>query len=159
MPFDPEETVLDEDLIVVPKSMDDDRNFYHDKSVYYNIKVKQEVSSDEEKNATAIPIGPIQPHQPQKKSRHIKVKYICHICGQDYLNESDLTNHIAQHEGIMYNCDTCHKTFHSRKSFDTHNKVYLEGLLIYNQCGKTFEYVGSLQNHLQKHKGIFFNVT
>ena len=67
MPFDTEETVFDEDLIFVPKPMDDDRNLYHDKSVYYKIKVEQEVSSDEEKIATAIPKKPIQPHQPQKK--------------------------------------------------------------------------------------------
>ena len=82
---------------------------------------------------------------------------MCQTCGQKYLNDSDLNNHTAQHEGITYNYDTCLKTFYSRKSFDTHNKGHVQGLFICNQCGKTFDYEGSLQNHVLKHKGIVYH--
>ena len=46
--------------------------------------------------------------------------------------------------------------FYSRKLFDTHNKVCLEGLFICNQCRKKFDYEGSLSNHEQVHKGTLF---
>ena len=104
-------------------------------------------------NSSQYPMGPVKPGRKKKPKKNIKGLFACEICGQDYANGSDLANHIAQHEGVTYTCETYDKVFQSRKSFDNHAHSHREGPYTCDQCGKTFDYVGSLSNHMDMHSG------
>ena len=91
---------VDEDVFIIPKPLDDDKNCYHDKSK----PVKAEVTCDSDKDiqeeasaALAIPMGPVKPRRCKSKTA-VKGLYVCQICGQDYINKSDFNNHMQQHE-------------------------------------------------------------
>ena len=66
--MDTETTVIDKELAIIPKPIDDDKNLYHDKTELFKVEVEEEISSDEpqdeEASASQIPMGPMKPIQP-----------------------------------------------------------------------------------------------
>ena len=90
-------------------------------------------------------------HQPAVKGLHV-----CQVCGQDYTNRSDFSNHMTQHEGLQYTCEQCEKIFYSRKSFKNHTKAHNEGPQVCSQCQQSFQLKSTLINHLKVHKGITY---
>ena len=124
------------------------------------IKVeKPDCSSVEEDESTSakafnMPMGPAKPHKQHQKTS-VKGLHICHICGQDYMNKSDLSNHIGQYEGLTFTYELCHKVFYSFTSFDTHSKAHESGPHQCNQCGQTFEYATSLSNHVKTQSKVY----
>ena len=75
--------------------------------------------------------------------------------GQDYINKSNFLNHSAQHEGMTYSCELCHKVFHSHKAFDMHAKGHELGIFECNQCSQQFDYETSLSNHVKMHTNVY----
>ena len=125
------ETVIYLDEISIHlKPVDDNKNIHIDPKKRGSFTVEAEApncsSSDEEPQAASMPMGPVKAkihqHQPAVKGLHI-----CQVCSQDYTNRSDLSNHIAQHQGLEYTCEQCEKIFYSRKSFENHTKDHTEG--------------------------------
>ena len=148
---------------------DDDRYTYHDPKKWKPMWTKEEVLScssnfenddadgDEMMMLMMITLVIIQwdllnLSQTESQRRMLKGLFACEICEQDYTNGSNLVNHMVQHEGI-----TCtHVTnviryFSHEKSFDNHARTHSDGLLTCDQCGKTFQYLGSLSNHFKTH--------
>ena len=154
-----ETVVYDDEILIHPKPVDDDPNHYHDRSSPFTVKEEapdcSSAEEDDQDKEAGIPMGPVKPKKCCTKTV-VKGLHICEICGQDYRNKSDLTNHMGQHAGLTFNCEQCGKIFFTRKSFEVHLKVHMEGPIVCSQCAKNFEYPGSLVHHMKTHSSITY---
>ena len=144
-------------FFIIPKPDDDDKNWFHDKSKSVKVEVTCDSDEDMEEEAaaaSAIPMGPVKPRLHKRKTA-VKGLYVCEICGLDYVNKSDFTNHMQQHEGVTFTCTQCEKVFYLQKGFDNHAKAHQDGLHECPQCSQKFELKSSLTNHIKSHTNVY----
>ncbi|XP_037285892.1 uncharacterized protein LOC119178754 isoform X2 [Rhipicephalus microplus] len=81
--------------------------------------------------------------------------YRCFICGQNFMQKSSLIKHERVHTAKMpYACKTCPSKFCKKASLSRHMQLHAAGVEMFHctECGKTFERIKTLRNHLKWHK-------
>ena len=99
-PPEPSIDVVVDDLIITQRNPDDDRNTYDDPGKYPPMTIKCEFldcsSAEEEENSDSNDnqddlLRMLAPSIQSRKKQSVKGLHICHLCGKDYVNKSDLT--------------------------------------------------------------------
>lgn len=87
-------------------------------------------------------------------------KYICKLCGMEYLRNLNLVRHMRIHTGeVPYVCELCGKGFRRKdwlrihSSVHTGNKQKRSKGYSCDECGKKFTSFTELQSHVYKHRG------
>lgn len=111
-------------------------------------------------------------HKNYKKIEHLRFhfrthrnerNFICHLCGESYLLNSDLTKHIYnRHCDIRpHSCELCSKRFKNRHAMQIHLRVHSgEKPFICTVCSEPFAAMSSLKIHERRHTGLnktYFN--
>ncbi|GJQ85213.1 hypothetical protein Trydic_g13055 [Trypoxylus dichotomus] len=81
-------------------------------------------------------------------------KFICKICGEDMQTQYKLSSHQAAHNGELYECQICKRTFPLKQSLIAHEKRHVcdaESRLICELCGKSFANIYTLRYHRETH--------
>lgn len=104
-------------------------------------------------------------HKNYKKIEHLRFhfrthqnerNFICHVCGDAYLLNSDLTKHIYnRHSNIRpFVCELCSKRFKNRHAMQIHQRVHSgEKPFTCSTCSETFAAMSSLKIHSRRHTG------
>ena len=110
------DVVVDDNLIITQRNPDDDRNTYYNPGKYPPMTIKcefpdcslaeEEENSDSNDNQDDL-LGMLAPSIQSMKKWSVKGLHICHLCGKDYINKSDLNSHLMAHAGVTFNCEWC----------------------------------------------------
>ena len=91
----------------------------------------------------------------EEKGSEPVVYHYCEQCGKRYENKHNLTSHIkAHHEGVLYQCPLCPKTFKDRTSRWQHKNLVHSTDEKYNckYCRLRFGSESELRRHLPTHE-------
>ena len=84
--------------------------------------------------------------------------YKCDTCSHDYASNFSLTHHVnVKHKGLKYtrSFTSCDKTFNTKQSFYTHEKMHKYNYLFSCQkCGKGFMKEDHFKVHVNRHNQI-----
>ena len=88
-----------------------------------------------------------------KKKKSVRGLYVCHLCGKDYVNKSDLNGHLMVHAGVTFNCEWCGLQLPTQKAVDNHVRLHTKGPFACpkSNCKKEFALHTTMQNHIKTH--------
>ena len=133
---------------------------YHDPGKYPPMTIKCEFSdcssAEEEENSDSndnqddlltMSAPPIQ----SRKKECVKGQHICHLCGKDFVNKSDLNSHLMAHAGVTFkgpfSCPKCKKDFPLHTTMQNHIKTHTKQPYTFDCCQwETKSYVLSLEH-------------
>ncbi|XP_023026870.1 uncharacterized protein [Leptinotarsa decemlineata] len=80
--------------------------------------------------------------------------YICDLCGEGFLSELLLKDHLALHEEVSIICDKCPKIFKNSTALKAHYKLKHTEAERYkcDICEQTFARTDYLRNHYKRHE-------
>ncbi|KAG5896670.1 hypothetical protein JTB14_021311 [Gonioctena quinquepunctata] len=80
--------------------------------------------------------------------------YICELCGEGFLSETLLKEHLVLHEGVTIICDKCPKIFKNTTALKAHYKLKHTDAERYkcDICQQTFARADYLRNHQKRHE-------
>lgn len=80
--------------------------------------------------------------------------YTCPVCNVTFqykyphLSKGKLKNHMKKHEGVIYKCDECEKTFNNPINLKMHKRGMHNKEFLCSDCGKTFYNRPNLERHI-----------
>ena len=78
---------------------------------------------------------------------------LCHECPKSFENKKTLTDHLLTCPKTKEKCDKCGKFYKNRKSLKEHERNVHEGKLYScDVCTKTFSVLGNLKKHKEIHE-------
>ncbi|XP_008487647.1 zinc finger protein 391-like [Diaphorina citri] len=96
------------------------------------------------------------------KTHHLKVRYTCDICSQDYSTKYYLKLHKQVHEGKQHECEECSRLFPSSKMLYDHTMRSHKTRVLFkcHQCSRKYMSKPSLRRHIYANhinKGVRFS--
>ncbi|XP_076831470.1 uncharacterized protein LOC143476937 [Brachyhypopomus gauderio] len=99
-----------------------------------------------------------QPHRPQRPVG----KYVCKLCGVEYVRRQNLKSHMRIHTGeTPYQCGVCGKGFRRSDWLALHTNTHTgdqknkkKKQFPCDLCNKTYRSLDALRNHTRTHTGV-----
>lgn len=91
----------------------------------------------------------------QQTTNTLETHFICHVCGQSFLQKPELSFHPGTTRGETHHeCPDCLKSLTSTSSLQAHHETHTkEKPYRCRDCGKSFSYASHLKIHLRIHTG------